>query len=114
MALPPLVVGGVPPAVLLGVTTVLTRFSIGPGATVAAVGGTAFLTMGRTAIGWRASGFAVAMGLCWSGAIACISYGFGTLKLTASVVAPLTNSNALIAVILGSLLLSEWKTLNMP
>jgi uncharacterized membrane protein len=125
VTIPPLVIGGIVPAVLLGLTTVLTRFSMGGGisipiflaavgTTIAVAGGASAFATGQTMTGGRAIWFAIAMGLSWSGAIACISYGFSILKLPISIVAPLTNSNALVAVILGAVLLSEWRTLNLP
>jgi transporter family protein len=125
MNIPPLVIGGFIPAALLGLTTVLTRFSMGGGisipiflaavgATIAVTGGAAAVVTGQTLAGGRAIGFAIATGLSWSGAIACISYGFSNLKLPVAIVAPLTNSNALVAVLLGAVLLSEWRSLNLP
>lgn len=120
-----ILIGGIVPAVFLGLGTVLMRASVGAGATIpvylAAVGTTVGL------IGWTATlltpgegasaaaiGFAVAMGATWAIAIACIAYGFGPLRLPVAVVAPLTNSNALVAALIGAILFSEWKGLNMP
>ena len=119
-----LLVGGVAPAVLLGLSTVLMRLSIGAGAstslyltavgvTIAVVGGAATAVTGASGGGARAIGFAIAMGLSWTGAIACMSYGFGALKLPVSIVAPLTNSNALVAVALGVALLGEWRNVDL-
>jgi uncharacterized membrane protein len=118
-----LVIGGIAPAVLLGISTVLMRLSIGAGAsiplylaavglTTAAVGGGASLVTGESFGSGRAITFAVAMGLSWAAAIACISYGFGPLKLPVAIVAPLTNSNALVAVALGAIILGEWRSLD--
>jgi transporter family protein len=53
------------------------------------------------------------MALTWSAAIACISYGFGTLKLPVAVVAPLTNANALVAVTVAALAFGEWRSLDV-
>lgn len=120
-------VGGIIPALFLGLGTVLLRSSIGAGAsiptylavigtTIAIVGWGSVVITGQSgglnipsAVGW-----AVAMALAWSTAIACISYGFGTLKLPVAVVAPLTNANALVAVTVGALVFGEWKTLHLP
>ena len=122
VTIPPLVIGGIVPAVLLGLTTVLismVRISIpiflaAVVVTIAAVGGASGPATGQTITGGRAIWYAIAIGLSWSGAIACISYGFSILKLPIAIVAPLSNSNALVAVILGAVLLSEWRTLNLP
>jgi transporter family protein len=56
---------------------------------------------------------ATAMGTTWTLAIACMAYGMGVLKLPVSVIAPLTNSNALIAVLVGGVVFSEWRNLNL-
>jgi transporter family protein len=117
-------IGGIAPAVCLGLGTVLMRGSIAGGATIplylAVVGSTVAL-VGWAAIGWsgwpptsvRGIGLAVAMGLSWSTAIACMAYGFGTLKLPVAVVAPLSNSNALVAVLVGALVFAEWRDLQI-
>jgi hypothetical protein len=95
-----ILVGGVMPALLLGLGTVLMRSSIAAGASIPtylAVIGTTIALVGWTSValtgqagGLRVSdavGWAIAMALTWSAAIACISYGFGTLKLPVAVVA---------------------------
>ncbi len=118
-----IVIGGIIPAIGLGLGTVLMRASIGAGATIsgylAAVGTTVAL-IGWGAVLWgggtippRAGIFAALMGAAWSVAIACIAYGFGTLKLPVSIVAPLTNSNALVALAVGAVAFAEWKSLNL-
>jgi uncharacterized membrane protein len=56
---------------------------------------------------------AAAMGTTWTLAIACMAYGMGVLKLPVSIIAPLTNSNALIAVLVGAVVFSEWRNLNL-
>lgn len=83
------------------------------GTTIAVVGWLASAVAGGVSGGGRAIGDAVAMGLTWPVAIACMSYGFGTLKLPVSIIAPLTNSNALIAVALGAFIFAECKDLDM-
>lgn len=122
-----IVVGGLVPALFLGLGTVLMRFSIGAdasiptylaviGTTIALVGWISVVLTGQSA-GLRvpgAVGWAIAMALAWSTAIACISYGFGTLKLPVSVVAPLTNSNAIVAVTVRALAFGEWRSLHLP
>lgn len=124
MTLTALLIGGIAPAVLLGVATVLIRVGMDSGAeipiylvivglSIAAAGGIACLVTGETSANAKAIAFAIAMGVTWAAATACISYGFGPLKLPVSVVAPLTNSNALIAVLIGALAFGEWRDLNM-
>jgi uncharacterized membrane protein len=122
-----ILVGGIIPALFLGFVTVLMRSSIAAGAsiptflavigtTIALVGWGSVVLTGQ-ASGLRFSGavgWAVAMALAWSAAIACISYGFGVLKLPVSLVAPLTNANSLVAVAVGALVFGEWRSLHLP
>ncbi|HTU00135.1 MAG TPA: hypothetical protein VMF58_18945 [Rhizomicrobium sp.] len=122
-----ILIGGIVPAIFLGLGTVLMRSSIAAGAsiptylavigtTIALVGWTSLVITGQSG-GLRLSGaigWAVAMALTWSAAIACITYGFGTLKLPVAVVAPLTNANALVAVTIGALAFGEWRSLHIP
>lgn len=42
-----------------------------------------------------------------------MAYGMGVLKLPVSIIAPLTNSNALIAVLVGAVVFSGWRNLNL-
>jgi len=121
-----IMVGGIIPALFLGLGTVLMRSSIAAGAsiptylavigtTIALVGWLSLAVTGQAG-GLRISGavgWAIAMALTWSAAIACISYGFGTLKLPVAVVAPLTNANALVAVTVGALAFGEWRSLHL-
>ena len=53
---------------------------------------------------------AAAMGTTWTLAIACMAYGMGVLKLPVSIIAPLTNSNALIAVLVGAVVFLDGAT----
>lgn len=121
-----ILVGGIIPALFLGLGTVLMRSSIAAGAsipvylavigtTIALVGWTSLVVTGQFG-GLRISGaigWAIGMALAWSAAISCISYGFGTLKLPVAIVAPLTNANALVAVAIGALAFGEWRSLNL-
>lgn len=119
-----IIIGGIIPAVFLGLGTVLMRASMSAGmtipmylavvgTTIAAIGWSAALIGAGGVITVRAGLFAGFMGLTWSIAIACIAYGFGTLRLPVSIVAPLTNSNALVALLVGAIAFSEWKTINI-
>jgi transporter family protein len=122
-----ILVGGVIPALFLGLGTVLMRSSIVAGASIPtylAVTGTTIALVGWISValtgqasGLRMSGgvgWAIAMALTWSAAIACISYGFGTLKLPVAVIAPLTNANALVAVAVAAVAFGEWRSLDVP
>lgn len=124
MTLTAILIGGVVPAIFLGLGTVLMRGSIGAGATISAylavvgttiavIGWSSLLFTGNAAAGLKANLYACAMALSWSLAIACIAYGLGPLKLPVSIVAPLTTSNVLVAVLVGAIVFSEWQQLNM-
>lgn len=117
-------IGGAIPAVCLGLGTVLMRASLGAGASiplylavvgsvVALLGWAAFIWSGGPILSVRPVLLAAAMGTTWTLAIACMAYGMGVLNLPVSIIAPLTNSNALIAVLVGGMAFSEWRDLNL-
>ena len=116
--------GGAVPAICLGLGTVLMRASFGAGASIPlylAVVGSVVVPLGWAAVFWAGRPilsvqpvlFAAAMRTTWTLAIACMAYGMGVLKLPVSIIAPLTNSNALIAVLIGAVAFSEWRSLNL-
>lgn len=120
-----LLIGGLLPTVLLGLGTVLMKLSMREGSSVpnylVQVGGTV-LCVGLLATllggGWvsspRAQMFAVLMGLAWATAIGCIAYAVSALGVPVSIIAPLTNSNALVALAASALVFREWSTFNGP
>ncbi len=125
MTLSGLLIGGAIPAVCLGLGTVLMRASLGAGASIPlylTVVGSVVALLGSASLFWTGGAlpavrpvlFASAMGVSWTLAIACMAYGMGALKLPVSVIAPLTNSNALVAVLVGSVAFAEWRSLNLP
>ncbi|CAN5405970.1 hypothetical protein BH11PSE5_BH11PSE5_27750 [soil metagenome] len=122
---PSIIIGGIVPAICLGLGTVLMRASIGAGASIAVYLASVGTIIALVGWAWAAvnnfagstmPGIALAagMGLVWTIAISCMAYGFGTLKLPVSIVAPLTNSNAIVAVLLGGLIFGEWRLLHLP
>ena len=124
MALSGFLIGGAIPAICLGLGTVLMRASLSAGASiplylavvgsvVALLGWVAFIWTGGPTLSVRPVLLAAAMGTTWTLAIACMAYGMGVLKLPVSIIAPLTNSNALIAVLVGAVAFSEWRNLNL-
>lgn len=120
-----LLFGGLLPTVLLGLGTVLMKLSMREGSSVpnylVQVGGTV-LCVGLLATllggGWvsspRAHMFAVFMGLAWATAIGSMAYAISTLNVPVSIIAPLTNANALVALAASALVFREWSTLNGP
>lgn len=120
-----LLIGGLLPTVLLGLGTVLMKLSMREGSSVpnylVQVGATV-LCVGLLATllgdGWisspRAQMFAMLMGLAWATAIGSMAYAVTTLGVPVSIIAPLTNSNALVALAASALVFREWGTLNGP
>jgi transporter family protein len=82
------------------------------GLTVFSFGGLVAFCTGERFATPSGIGFAIAMGIAWSTGIFCMAYGLSVLKLPVSVVAPMTNSNALVAVLVSAVIFSEWKELN--
>jgi uncharacterized membrane protein len=97
-----LLVGGLLPTVLLGRGTVLR------------VGLLATLLGGGWVSSPRAQMFAVLMGLAWASAIGSMAYAISTLSVPVSIIAPLTNSNALVALAISALVFRELATLDGP
>jgi uncharacterized membrane protein len=68
--------------------------------------------------GWvttpRAQLFACWMGLAWAGAISAMAYAVSSLGVPVSIIAPLTNSNASVALTVSALAFREWADLNGP
>lgn len=73
-----------------------------------------FIAEGGWVAGVSASVSAIAMGLVWSIAIDAMAYAISVLKVPVPVIAPLTNSNALVALALSSIFFKEWQCLDMP
>lgn len=124
MELKAIIIGGAIPALLLGLGTVLMKLSLKHGISLAmyiTTVGFAILFCGfvmlylqkEYAINTTSSGYALTMGVSWSLAIFCMSYAISKLGLPISIIAPLTNSNAVVAVLLGALVFSEFKNLDM-
>jgi len=120
-----LLIGGLLPTLLLGLGTVLMKLSMREGSSVpnylVQVGGTV-LCVGLVATlvggGWvsspRAQMFAVLMGLAWASAIGSMAYAISTLGVPVSIIAPLTNSNALVALAISAMVFRELATLDGP
>lgn len=123
MNLRALLIGGVAPTVLLGIGTVLMKLSMREGSSVpnylVQVGATvlaAGLLGSHFGSGWvstaRAGMFAVAMGMAWTCAIGCMAYAVSVLAIPVSVISPLTNANALVALLVSALVFDEWAHLD--
>ena len=120
-----ILIGGIIPAICLGLGTLFVRASLGAGASIPTYLGIVGTTIGVT--GWAsmavtgntdglgatpAVAWAACMGIAWSLAIACISYAIGPLKIPVSIIAPFTNSNCIVALAGGAFVFSEWHHMN--
>jgi len=125
MNLKSLLIGGLLPTVLLGLGTVLMKLSMREGSSVpnylVQVGATVLCVglLGTvTGAGWvstpRAVVFAALMGLGWATAIGAMAHAVSTLGVPVAIIAPLTNSNALVALAISALVFREWDDLNVP
>lgn len=62
----------------------------------------------------RAQVFAVRMGLAWASAIGFMAYAISTLGVPVSIIAQLTNSNALVAPSISAPVFREWTIMDGP
>ena len=119
-----LIVGGLVPAILLGAGSVLMKLSLRAGSSVPnylAQVGAAVLLIGLCASalngGWvstyKASTFALTMGVAWASAIGLMAYAVSVLQVPVSILSPLTNTNALVAVTFSAIIFKEWQSLDM-
>ena len=124
MEIKSIIIGGLIPALLIGVCAILMKLSLKGGISLpiylSIVGGTIMLCglcgvffASDRSVNWTSTGWAMSMGATWALATYCMIYAVDELKLPVSVMAPLTNSNAIVAVIIGAIVFAEWKDLNM-
>lgn len=117
-------IGAVLPTLLLGLGTVLMKLSMREGSSIAnylVSVGISVLSVGIAGTvagaGWvsqpRAIFFAASMGLVWAGAIGAMAYAVSVLNIPISILAPLTNVNALVAVVLSAIVFGEWQSLHL-
>ncbi len=118
-----ILLGGVLPALLLGMTGVLQKLStnarigtgpflIGVGVTTAIVGGV-FMVLERDAtIGQKSALYTILFGLVWATAIGCIAIALRRFDGQISQLVPLYNMNTLVAVLIGLVILGEWQTVD--
>ena len=119
-----ILISGIIPAFLLGLGTVLMKLSLKNGISlpffITIVGFTVFIC-GLIAIylskdyitSLSSINYAILMGISWSIAILCMSYSILKLNIPITIIAPITNSNVLVAVFLGAIIFSEFKYLEI-
>jgi len=116
-----LLVGGLVPAIFLGLAAIMQKLisqypiGIGPFLIVTGLGtclaGAVFLAIDRDpSLSPASIGMTFIFGLFWATATGCISIALKKLGGSISQLAPLYNTNTLVAVVISLVLLSEWKT----
>ncbi len=118
-----ILLGGVLPALLLGMTGVFQKLSAnarigtGPfliiaGITTALVGGVFMLLERDTTVGQKSALYTVLFGLVWAVAIGFIGIALRRFDGQISQLVPLYNMNTLVAVLIGLVILGEWQTVD--
>ncbi len=117
-----LLVGGLLPAVLFGMSGVIQKVSTkagigtGPflivvGVVVVVIGGVFTAIEQDTAVNWFSGLHAGLFGVLWALGIGAIAIALGRYEGQISQLVPLYNMNTLVAVVIGLIALSEWENL---
>lgn len=120
-----LIVGGFLPAIGLGIAALCQKLSghhgIATGPFLIVVGistiivGSIFIAVeGDSGISPKAVGYTLMFAVFWATSSGLISLSLRKLGGNISQLAPLYNMNTLVAVVLGLLLLAEWRTISPP
>ena len=118
-----LLIGGVLPALLLGVSSVFQKTSnragIGAGPYLLIVGGVVLiagviltLIQRDLTINWTSATHGAAGAALWAAGMACIATALGRYNAQLSQLVPLYNMNTLVAVGIGLIALAEWQTVH--
>ncbi len=118
-----ILLGGVLPAVLLGMTGIFQKLSanarigtgpflIGVGITTAVVGGVFMLLERDVTVSQKSALYTILFGLVWATAIGCIAIALRRFDGQISQLVPLYNMNTLVAVLIGLVVLAEWRTVD--
>jgi uncharacterized membrane protein len=115
-----LFIGGILPAILLGLSAISQKLStsagIGTGPLLIVIGLTTTVIGGFFCLdgdmNWTRGGigYSALFGVCWASATGCVGIALKKYGAQISQLVPLYNMNTLIAVILGLLVFSEWRT----
>ncbi len=115
-----LVIGGVLPALMLGVAGIFQKLStnsgigtgpflIGVGITTVIVGSVFLLVEKQAAVSAQSAGLTMLYGLVWATATGFVALALSRYGAQISQLVPLYNMNTLVAVILGLLIFAEWR-----
>lgn len=115
-----LFIGGMLPAVLLGLASIFQKLSttagIGLGPLLIVIGltstavGAVFCADGDWTWTRGGTGYAVLFGVCWATATGCVGLALKKYGAQISQLVPLYNMNTLIAVVIGLIAFAEWRT----
>ena len=120
-----IIIGGLIPGVLFGVSNVLVKFAtqkgialplylVITGVAVMTVGIVLFFFLPEREISTSAGSIAFVGGLVWALGMTCIVIALQKYAASISVLTPLFNLNTLIAVAIGLWVFSEWQTVRVP
>lgn len=118
-----ILLGGVLPAILLGIAGIFQKFStnngigtgpflIGVGLTTIVVGGVFMAVEKQAAISGQSAAFTLLYGLVWAASTGFIAIALSRFGGQISQLVPLYNMNTLVAVLLGLLIFAEWRTVD--
>lgn len=119
------IVGGILPAVILGVFSILQKMStkngISPGMFLMVVGvaivgvGLVYSVVAKEySISAVSGGYAFLTGIAWAVATGAIAVALSKYGMPISKLVPIFNMNTLVAVCLGLVLFAEWRQVNAP
>ncbi len=119
-----IIIGGFMPAIMLGLFSIFQKLGaqqgVGPnlfifigGITIAIVGYILTKTMKSGKFSTRSIIWSLLSGTCWAVATACVSYAVFKYNTPMSKLSPVFNSNTLTTVILGMILLGEWREMKI-
>ncbi len=122
-----ILLGGILPAVMYGLFPVLVKsgnaHGLTPGAmllcvgaAVTAIGGVYLPVVDRGfgAVSFTGTAFGLAAGFAWGLGALGVGYAISALNAPVALITPIFNTNSLVAVVLGLVVFSEWKTLQVP
>lgn len=115
-----LVLGGILPAILLGLSGICQKLGAGAGmgsgplliviGLTTALIGAIFCGTGDSAWSPSGIGYACLFGLCWATATGCVAVALKKYGAQISQLVPLYNMNTLVAVVIGLIAFAEWRT----
>lgn len=119
-----IILGGFIPALLFGMAGIFQKASNQAGISLPIyvilsglgaffVGLVFFLTKSETVISLKSGFFAIGIGICWALGLALVAIAITTHHAPLSKLVPLYNMNTLVTVLLGLILFSEYKDINV-